>query len=230
VVQHLRIDRADTAAAASGVVAAIREEIPTASDVTARVEGELEQRTLGQAMKTAMAETFADRFRTAFAVIADARTPRPVRIWCGFVAVSRGAVVGQVRYETRLHRTVPSQVTFRRDWIRSSGVQTEPALRSVLGAAGPLRREIGKFLRPKIMIGNAILNMKPALILVPDDDGAIVVASAVPRVRRSGFGQWVLDLATFLDIADGLDATLARAPGSVAVGGAAVPLPEWNTD
>jgi hypothetical protein len=225
-VINLWIKRADAGAAAAGVDAAIREEVPTAVDVTTRVEGQIEDRSWSRAAKAEMAGYFSNRFRTAFAVIADARTPRPVRISCGWVAVGRGAVVGTIQYETRLRRTVPGTATLRRGWLRSGVVDADPGLREVLTAAAPLRREIGRFLRPSLFIGNAALKIKPLLVVVPDDDGALVVALAMPLKTRYGFGRSILDLVTFLDIADGLEAALAHLPGSVAIPTALSPLPE----
>lgn len=214
----------DTAEAATQVAAAIREELPSATGVTATVVGDPEPRSYGKAVAKELRHVFASERETVFIVYADARTPRPLRVQCNFDAAGRGAAVTTILFVTRIGRLSPGAATVRPGRLRSSKVESDAILQDRLNAATQLRKMIGGFLRTQVISGSGVLSIDAFVSLIPDPDGAFVVASNTPGRGRLGLGR-KLDLARFVSIAAGIETALAGAPGAGPAPDPNAPLP-----
>ena len=222
----LAAKRMDTIEAAADIASTILAEIPTATNISTTIEGEVTPRTFGQAYRADLKSVLQMRAEAVFSVIADARTPRSIRIRCEYLAVGRDAMVGSIFFLTRLRRVVPGAALYTPARIRGSSLEADPSLRDRLNAVLRLGKSIGSFFRPAVMLGGGgAVTYKPYLQLIPDKDGAIVAALTTPKGRLGLFGSRSLDLVSFLDIVDGLDVAVTTMPGSAPAPVPTVELP-----
>ena len=205
----------DTAEAAADIASMIQEELPSARNVRTTLEGEGTPRSFGEAYRAEIKSILSMRAESVFTVTADADTPRPIRIRCGYIAAGPHALVGSTLFLTRLRRVVPGSADYTPGRLGSSSLKADPGLRERLDAAPRLGKTIGAFLRDAVLIGTSKVTYEPHLWLVPDDAGAIVAALTVPKMGRfGGFSARSLDVASFLAIVDSLDAAVAMMPGT----------------
>ena len=212
---RLTAKKMDTAEAAADIALMLQEELPNARNVRTTIEGEGTSRTFGQAYRAEIKSILAGRTEPVFTVVADADTPRPVRIRCEYIAIGPHALVGSTLFLTRLRRVVPGTADYTQGRLAWSSLKADPGLRERLEAAPGLGKTIGKFLREVVLIGASTVTYEPHLRLVPADGGTIVAAFTVPKMGRfGGFSPRSLDVASFLAIVDALDAAVAMMPGT----------------
>jgi len=205
----------DTAEAAADIALMLEEELPNARNVRTTIEGEGTPRTFGQAYRAEIRSILAGRAESVFTVIADADTPRPVRIRCEYIAAGPHALVGSTLFLTRLRRVVPGSADYTPGRFGSSSLKADPGLHERLDAAPRLSKSIGGFLRDVVLIGTSKVTYGSHLQLVPDEAGTIVAALTVPKMGRfGGFSARSLDVASFLAISDVIDAAVAMMPGT----------------
>ena len=224
-VSNLMIKRVDPAAAATALTESIQEELPTAG-VTTRTEGTPEQQSLAGAFGHEISAWFRDRERMIFNVRADIGGERPIRLHAGYVPVARGAGPVGILYETRLRVLAPAGVAFRRGRFRSGEFVGDPAVAAALSAVKDLGSTTWKFLQPIVIYNQSTYTIEPSLDVVPDDDGAVLVAYSAPARARFGLGGYRLDLRAYLDIAGTIERGLAGVTGVRPAPASNVPLPD----
>jgi hypothetical protein len=88
----------------------------------------------------------------------------------------------------------------------------EPGVAAALSGVPGLGGAMRKLLREKTVYGPVIFRIEPSAAVVPDEKGAILVAVSAPARPTIGISYY-LDLAAFLDIAQGIDGALGSVEG-----------------
>ncbi|HET7472516.1 MAG TPA: hypothetical protein VFJ71_05275 [Candidatus Limnocylindrales bacterium] len=221
---NLMIKRVDPGAAAEALTASVRDVLPTAG-VSTQIFGTPEQPSLGAAIGHELGAYFRNSERTIFSVLATVGGARPLRIGAGYVPVGRGAGPVGVLYEARLSVLVPALTSFRRGRFRSGEFSGDPAVAGALAGVRGLGSTIWRFLQPVVIYNQTTFTIEPLLDLVPDDDGAVLVAYSAPARATFGLGGYRLGLQPFLDIAAGIETALAAAAGIRPAPSPNAPLP-----
>jgi hypothetical protein len=228
-VPNLFVKRADPAAAAAELAASIRETLPTAG-VTTRTLGMPQQRSLVGAIGHELSSFFRSSEAFIFSVTAASSTPRPIEIVGHYVPVGRGAGPSSILYLTRLRHVIPGGVAFQRGRFRSGEFQGDPVVSVALNAVDGLGAAVWRLLQPHVVYGSTVVTTEPLAALIPDDDGALFGVISAPARKTFGLGGYRLDLAAFLDLTNGIDTAIARAPGVQPVSVVDVPLPARPED
>jgi hypothetical protein len=221
---NLMIKRADPAEAGQQLEAVIREALPTAG-VTIRTSGDPEQPSFAAAFGHELSGWFRNRERTIFVVGADVGGERPLRITAGYVPVGRGAGPVGILYETPLRVVVPGPASFRRGRFRSGDFTGEPPVATALSGVKDLGSTIWKMLQPVVIYNQTTFTIEPVVEVVPDDDGAVLVAYSAPARATFGLGGYRLDLKVYLDVAAAIERALAAAVGVTPAPAPNAPLP-----
>ena len=222
---NLVIKRVDPAAAAETIAASIRDTLPTAG-VTTTTFGTPEQPSVVGAIGHELRASFRTSQEVIFSVAATVGGPRPVRIHAGYVQVARSAGPVGILYETRLRVVTPGVASFRRGRFRSGDFTGDPLVAGALSGVKGLGSTIWRFLQPAVVFYQTTFTIEPLLDVVPDDDGAVLVAYSTPGRSTFGLGGYRLALREFLDIAAGIESALAAAPGIGPAPSPSAPLPE----
>ena len=224
---NLATKHVDPAEATDNLVAAIRDEVPSAR-VTTESSGSPTQPSFRGAFGHELAGYFRSTEAIAFEVQADWTGPRPMRVQCRYVQVGRQAGPLSVLYLTRLRVVVPGTAVIRRKWARPltrAVFDGDPTVKEPLAAAPGLGKGVARFLQPSLVIGNAVFKIEPFVEVDADDDGALFAAFTTPARGSHGFGGYHLDIRAFLEIADAVERTLTAAPGTRPVDHPNIPLP-----
>jgi hypothetical protein len=222
---NLMVNRVDPDAAAEALRLAVQEAVPTAG-VTIRVLGTPEQPSLGGALGHELGASFRTSERMIFSVLGTVGGARPLRIGAGYVPVARGAGPVGILYEARLRVVVPGRASFRQGRFRSGDFEGDAAVAGALSKVDGLGSTIWRFLQPVVIYNQTTFTIDPLMDLIPDDDGAVVVAYAAPARATFGLGGYRLALKEFLDIAAGIETALGSVAEVTPAPSPNAPLPE----
>ena len=222
----LVIKRLDRDEAAANVEAAVRREVPAATNLRVAVEGDPQPRSIVRGSLAEIEARLGQPRGIAIRVTVDADSPRPVRVRCDFMPVGRGAAVATVVSMVRLRRVIPGEAHYRRVRFRTSSLEANGKLRDLLAAAPGLDGRVGQYLRGAVVLGSGTaVTIDPYVHLWPSPDGAILVSYDTPGTKRLGLGGRFLDLAGFVAIAVEIEKATVNLADSWAAPFPAVPLP-----
>ncbi len=222
-MSSLSVERVDPAKAAELVRSNVLEMLPTAS-VEIRTFGDPQQPSYREAVGQNYRQVFRQQIPSIFAIVVDLVTPRPIQIRLPYVSVGLGAGPTAITYLARLGHVIPGEVTFKRGRLMGGRFEGEPAVASALSGVPSLAGAMRKLLRDKAAYGTLVFTIEPTGGVIPDEEGAIVLAVSAPARPTIGISQY-LDLPAFLDIANGIDQALPSAAGVTRAPTSNAPLP-----
>jgi hypothetical protein len=208
---NLGMDRVDPPKAAELVRANVLETLPTA-DVVIRTFGDPQQPSYREAVAQGYRQILKQQIPSIFVIVVDVATPRPIQIRVPYVGVGRGARPTAITYLARLGQCTPGEVAFKRGRLMGGRFGGEPGVAAALSGVPGLGGAMRKLLREKTVYGTVIFRIEPSAAVVPDEKGAILVAVSAPARPTIGISYY-LDLAAFLDIAQGIDGALGSVEG-----------------
>ncbi|MCL4506449.1 MAG: hypothetical protein M1434_08380 [Chloroflexi bacterium] len=136
-----------------------------------------------------------------FTVVFDISTPFPAQLRASVSRQGVGCHVGLLLYTTQMSKPVKSEVTFEAAKLFGSAkFSGDPEIISRLNAKGEIAKRIGKFSRTESEVGGLTIKTERVAKLMPQDGGALLVISTLPRMTSMGMDA-SLDAREFMDIA-----------------------------
>ena len=143
-----------------------------------------------------------------FTLIFDIAAPRAAQLRVSVVRQGVGCHVGTLLYSTKLAKAVKGEATLEAPkTFGTSKFTGEAETSSKLNAKGDLLKRLGKLARTESEVGGLTVTSERLVKVVPEEAGALLVVSTLPRTTSMGFDA-TLDAKEFFDLAGMVEASL----------------------
>ena len=143
-----------------------------------------------------------------FTLVFDIGSPRPAQLQASVSRQGVGCHVGVLLYSTKLSKAVNGDATLEPPRAFGSSKFTGAAATvEKLNKKGDLLKRLAKFARTESQVGGLTIKAERVVRILPQESGALLVASTLPRTTSMGF-DGTLDAAEFFEITALVEAAL----------------------
>ena len=187
----------------------VREEMGASAPLQYQVEeGEARAATVGSFLGDIAGALVGGESNTLFKMHFDLPQPRPVHLQVSVNRQGVGSHVGLLLYTARLAKPINGEVELEEPkTFGKSKFTGDETLSARLNANDDLIKRLNKFARTESQSGGLNLKIKRYCKVMPQDGGAMLVVSTLPRPTKLGFSATV-DAKEFCDIASMVEAAL----------------------
>ena len=187
----------------------LRKEVGATSPIACQVQsGGAASTSVGTVLGDVARGLFGGRPDALFTIVFDISTPRLAQLQASVDRQGVGCHVGTLLYSAKLSKPVKGEVTLEGPkMFGASKFAGDAETAAKLNAKGDLLKRLGKLARNEAEIGGLTLKLERMVKVAPQDGGALVVLSTLPRPTSMGMDA-TLDAKEFIDLVEMIEKAL----------------------